>query len=215
LTSKGKGNKKKAGEVLKRLRKVYPQAGTRLVHKNTFQLLVATILSAQATDAQVNTVTEKLFKKYKTPADFAKADLRELKRLVKSAGYFNQKAKRIKESAKIISEKYGGKVPRTMEELVELPGVGRKTANIVLSYGFGRDEGIAVDTHVFRLSRRLGFSRANTPEKVEKDLMELIPKRQWGLVNGTLIFHGRAVCTARKPKHKECVLFNICPSRNI
>ncbi len=201
--------------MLRRLAKEYPEAGTRLLHGNAFQLLVATILSAQSTDAQVNRVTKKLFREYRTPAEFARADLRELKKIVRSAGYYNQKARRIKESAKIISGKYRGRVPRSMHELVQLPGVGRKTANIVLSYGFGKDEGIAVDTHVFRLSRRLGLSSANTAEKVEKDLMELLPRKKWGTVNSILIFHGRAVCTARNPKHGECVLFELCPSRGI
>ncbi len=212
LTSKETNN---AMEVIKRLKKEYPNARTRLVHKNTFQLLIATILSARATDEQVNAVTKKLFKKYKTPAQLAKVDLHEIKKIVKSAGYFNQKAKRIKEASRIICTKYNNKVPDSMSELVKLPGVGRKTANIVLSYGFGKDEGIAVDTHVFRLSKRLGLSNGSTPQKVELDLMKLIPKKEWSAVNTSFIFHGRKICNARNPKHKECILFDICPSRNI
>ena len=197
------------------MKKEYPGATTQLIHKNPFQLLVATILSAQAMDEQVNSVLPKLFRRYKTPGDFAKADLRELKRLVRACGYFNQKAKHIKASAGIILSDFNGRVPGTMAGLVKLPGVGRKTANIVLSYGFGRDEGIAVDTHVFRLSRRLGLSEGKTPERVETDLLEKIPEKDWNAVNGSFIRHGRRVCTARKPKHKECVLFDLCPSRDI
>jgi len=202
-------------EIVKRMKKNYPEATTELIHKDSFQLLISTILSAQSTDAQVNKVALALFKEYSTPKDFACADLKKLKKLIHSTGYFNQKAKRIKESSCIIVEKFNGSVPGSMDELVELPGVGRKTANIVLSYGFGRDEGIAVDTHVFRLSHRLGLSKAKSPDKTEQDLLELIPKKDWGIVNGSFILHGRRICTARKPNHKKCFLFDLCPSRKI
>lgn len=216
LTSKETSEKsKKAIEIVKRLKEEHPKATTKLIHKNPFQLLIATILSAQATDRQVNAVTESLFKEYSTPRDFANADLSELKELVRATGYFNQKAKRVKESARIITEQFNGRVPDSMPELLKLPGVGRKTANIVLSYGFGKNAGIAVDTHVFRLSKRLGLSEGESPNKVEADLMDLIPEKEWGYVNCTFIFHGRRVCTARKPEHKECVLFDLCPSKSI
>ena len=195
------------------MKKEYPGATTELMHGNPFQLLVATILSAQSTDAQVNKILPALFREFRGPKEFAGADLKELKKLVHASGYYNQKAKHIRAASKVIAEEFGGKVPDSMEELVKLPGVGRKTANIVLSYGFGRDEGIAVDTHVFRLSRRLGLSKAKTPEKVETDLLRQVPKKDWGAVNGSFILHGRRVCTARKPKHGECILSDLCPNR--
>ncbi len=195
------------------MKKEYPKATTELIHRDPFQLLVATILSAQSTDAQVNKILPSLFKKYKSPKQFSEANLKELKELIHSSGYFNQKAKRIKQSAKIIHEKFNNKVPESMSELVKLPGVGRKTANIVLSYGFGHDEGVAVDTHVFRLSHRLGLSKAKTPDSTEQDLLKLIPKKEWGAVNGSFILHGRRVCTARNPKHEKCVLFDLCPGK--
>lgn len=212
LTSRETSETLRAKEIIKRLKKEYPQATTRLIHKNPFQLLVATILSAQSTDRQVNAVLKKLFGKYKTPSDFANIKLSELKKIVKPSGYYNQKARHIKESARIISKEYSGKVPDSMSELLKLPGVGRKTANIVLSYGFGKNEGIAVDTHVFRLSKRLGLSNANSPERVELDLLKKIPKKYWGTINSTFIFHGRKICTARKPKHEKCVLSDLCPN---
>jgi len=205
--------KSNASEIVRRLKKEYPGATTELIHRNPFQLLVATILSAQATDGQVNSVLPALFRRYKTPKDFANADLRELKKLVHACGYFNQKAKNIKASAGVLVRDFNGKIPDSMGELTKLPGVGRKTANIVLSYGFGRDEGIAVDTHVFRLSKRLGLSKGKTPEKAEQDLLEKIPRKDWGAVNGSFILHGRRVCTARKPRHDKCVLFDLCPSK--
>ncbi len=197
------------------MKKQYPKATTELIHNNPFQLLVATILGAQSTDAQVNKVLPSLFKKFRTPRDFTEADIETLKALIHSCGYFNQKARHIKAAAKKIQADYNGKTPASMNELVKLPGVGRKTANIVLSYGFGRDEGIAVDTHVFRLSKRLGLSKARTPEKVERDLLRIIPKKDWGIINGSFIKHGRRVCTARHPKHSECILSDLCPSRDL
>lgn len=207
--------KNRAVEIIKRMKKQYPKATTELIHNDPFQLLVATILSAQSTDAQVNKVLPVLFQKFNSLDKFASADLNELKKLIHSTGYFNQKARHIKAAAKKIQEDYNGKIPDSMSELLKLPGVGRKTANIVLSYGFGKNEGIAVDTHVFRLSRRLGLSRAKTPEKVEKDLLGIIPVKDWSTVNGSFILHGRRVCTARNPKHSMCILFDLCPSRNL
>ncbi|MCX6801725.1 MAG: endonuclease III, partial [Candidatus Diapherotrites archaeon] len=177
--------------------------------------LVATILSAQSTDAQVNKILPALFRKYKSPKDFAKADLKELEKLVHSSGYYRQKAKHIKAASEMICEKFNGKIPDSMDSLLLLPGVGRKTANIVLSYGFGKTEGIAVDTHVFRISRRLGLSKANSPEKVEKDLLKIIPRKDWAAVNGSFILHGRRTCTARKTKHEKCALKDICPGKEI
>jgi len=207
--------KEKASEIVRRLKKEYPSATTELIHRDPFQLLIATILSAQSTDVQVNKVLPALFKKYDSPKKFSEANLKELKELIHSCGYFNQKAKRIKQSSKVIHEKFNDKVPESMSELVKLQGVGRKTANIVLSYGFGHDEGIAVDTHVFRLSHRLGLSKAKSQDNTEQDLLKLIPKNDWGAVNGSFISHGRRVCTARNPKHKKCVLFDLCPGKKL
>lgn len=216
MTSQEKtGKAKRAREIVQRLKKQYPKATTKLIHDDVFQLLIATILSAQSTDAQVNRVLPELFKKFKAPGDFANANLEELRELIHSTGYFNQKAKHIKATARKIQTDYNGKTPSSMKELVKLPGVGRKTANIVLSHGFGRNEGIAVDTHVFRLSKRLELSKARTPEKVEKDLIRIIPKKEWGTVNSLLVLHGRRVCTARNPKHSKCILYDLCPSRNL
>jgi endonuclease-3 len=173
---------------------------------------VATILSAQATDKQVNVVTKSLFKKYKTAKDYADADLSELEQDIRSTGFYRNKAKHLKNAAKLLVEKYDGKVPRTMDKLVELQGVARKTANIVLSNAFGIIAGIAVDTHVKRLSQRLGLTENKNPDKIEKDLMDIFPKIQWEKITNLLIFHGRNVCMARKPNCKECTLNKICPS---
>ena len=175
------------------------------------ELLVATILSAQSTDERVNIVTKSLFKKYNKPKDYAKADIKELEQDIRSTGFYHNKAKHIQESSRIIEEKYGGKVPKTMEELVELPGVARKTANIVLYNAFEITSGIAVDTHVRRLSNRLGLTENDNPDKIEQDLMKLIPKDQWMHFTDLLIFHGRRVCAAKKPNCAGCVLNKICP----
>ena len=194
------------------LREEYPAAKPALNYGNPLELLVATVLSAQCTDAQVNRVTEDLFKKYRTVEDYANADLRELEEDIYSTGFYKNKAKNIKASARLILERHNGGVPDTMGELVTLPGVGRKTANIVLSRGFGVIEGIAVDTHVKRLSGRLGFTNNSDPVKIEQDLMTLIPKNEFDSFSMTLILHGRKVCTARKPKCPDCVINNLCPS---
>ncbi len=202
--------KEKVRIIIERLKKEHPDAKIALKFENPLQLLVATILSAQCTDERVNEVTEKLFKKYKSAEDFVKVSLEELAEDIKSTGFYQQKAKYIQESCKIILEKYGGEVPRTMEELLELPGVARKTANIVLSNAYGIVEGIAVDTHVKRLSQRLGLVKSTQPEKIEKELMEIVPKEDWFIFPFLLQAHGRKVCIARKPKCELCVLKDLC-----
>jgi endonuclease III len=207
--------KEKITEVLRRLKKEYPDPKTALNFTGPFQLLSATILSAQATDVLVNKVTDKLFKKYRSIKDFAGAPLEELQQDVSSINFYKTKAKNIQASAKIILESFHGKVPKTMDELVTLPGVARKTANIILSNAYGIDEGIAVDTHVRRLTRLLGLTKNEDPVKIEQDLMAITPQADWGNISHLLIFHGRKICQAKKPKHNECVLYDICPSRNI
>ena len=205
----------KTKEIIRRLKREYPELKTALKFNNPFELLVATILSAQTTDVHVNKVTETLFKKYKTIKDYADAPLDTLRKDISSINFYNNKAKNIRASAKIIIEKFDSKVPKTMEELTSLPGVARKTANIILSNVYGINEGIAVDTHVKRLSYKLGLTKNEDPVKIEKDLMDITPKEEWGNLSHLLIFHGREICQAKKPKHKECVLYDICPSRNI
>lgn len=207
--------KEKLSEILKRLKKEYPHPEIALHFSVPFQLLAATILSAQATDVLVNKVTENLFKKYRTVKDYANAPLEALQKDVSSINFYKTKAKNIQASANMIIEKFGSKVPKTMEELVSLPGVARKTANIVLTNAYGINEGIAVDTHVKRLTYRLGLTKNEDPVKIEQDLIALTPKEDWGNISHLLIFHGRNICQAKKPKHGECVLDNICPSRDI
>lgn len=202
-------------EILKRLNKAYPKPKTALNFSDPFQLLVATILSAQTTDVLVNKVTENLFKKYRTVKDYADASLETLQKDIGSVNFCKTKAKNIQAGAKIIVAQFNSQVPKTMDELTILPGVARKTANIILSSAFGIHEGIAVDTHVKRLSYRLGLTKNADPVKIEKDLMAITPKKEWGNLSHLLIFHGRKICQARKPDHQECVLNNICPSRNI
>lgn len=208
--------KEKITVILKRLHKEYqgtPQ--TVLRFSSPLELLVATILSAQTTDVQVNKVTEGLFKKYGSARDFAGATPERLAKDIRSVNFFNNKAKNIQKAASVIMERFGGEVPQTMEELVTLPGVARKTANIVLSSAFGINEGIAVDTHVKRLAYRLGLTKHEDPVKIEQDLVRLTPQKEWGNLSHLLIFHGRKVCQARNPDHASCVLFDICPSRKI
>jgi endonuclease-3 len=208
--------KKQVADILKRLKKVYAGTPQTALHYSTpLELLVATMLSAQTTDVLVNKVTEGLFKKYRSVQDFADTTPEKLAQDIRSVNFFNNKAKSINKAAKLIVEKFGGKVPQTMEELVILPGVARKTANILLSSAFGINEGIAVDTHVKRLAFRLGLTKHDDPVKIEQDLTAFTPQKEWGNLSHLLIFHGRAICQARKPKHGECVLFDICPSRNI
>lgn len=203
--------KERAAKIIQILEKKYPDAKIALDYSNALELLVATILSAQSTDVTINQITKKLFKKYTKPEDYANADITALERDVKSSGFYHNKAKNIQKAAQLIIEKFGGKVPKTMEELIELPGVARKTANIVLFGAYGKVEGIAVDTHVRRLSQRLGLTENEDPEKIEKDLMLLVPKEKWMHLANLLIFHGRSVCFAKKPNCKGCELNEICP----
>ena len=198
--------------VTRLLRKHYPRARTALEFGNPLEILVATILAAQCMDERVNTITPGLFRKYPSAAAFARADRSELEDEIRSAGFFRNKAKAIVGAARRIVEEHGGVVPATMEKLVTLPGVARKTANIVLSAGYGKAEGIAVDTHAGRLSRRLGLSRHEDPVKIERDLMALVPKEDWLDFNFLLVEHGRAVCQARKPNCPGCFLRKLCPS---
>jgi endonuclease III len=197
-------------EVVEKLDSLYPQIKTPLLHSDVFQLLIATVLSAQCTDEQVNRVTPILFAKYPNPGAMARAPIRSLEKIVKSTGFFHVKARRIKEISRNIEDQFGGSVPNNMQDLIELPGVGRKTANIVLSAGYERIEGIAVDTHVFRLSRRIGLSEKNTPEKIEEDLMKITSKEKWPRLTLLLILHGRNICLARKPECQRCVLNEKC-----
>jgi endonuclease-3 len=199
-------------DVLTRLKAEYPGATTELRWTNPLELLVATILSAQTTDVQVNQVTESLFEKYRTAREYAEADSSELEEDIRQTGFFRNKARSLQGMARALLEDHDGEVPRTMNELVELPGVGRKTANVVLGNGFGIDEGVVVDTHVRRLSNRLGLSTERNPEKVERDLMQTVPKQDWTVFSHLLILHGRRVCKARKPDCPGCVLNDICPS---
>lgn len=194
------------------LRKEYPDAKIALSYRNPLELLVATILSAQCTDEQVNKVTVSLFKKYPTVESYARASLPGLEEAIKSAGFFRNKARNIKACCDLILEKFGGRIPQTMDELITLPGVARKTANIVLSNAFGIVEGIAVDTHVRRLAYRLGFTTENDPDKIERDLMAVIPGKYWFDLSYILIDHGRKICKARAPGCKRCVVRRLCPS---
>ncbi len=205
-------NREKIKIIIQKLEKLYPEAKTALKFQTPFQLLVATILSAQTTDDRVNKVTETLFKRMSTPQDFVKASIEDIMHEIKSVNFYKNKAKNIKKTAEMIVKNYNGNVPNKMEELVKLPGVARKTANILLSEAYGINEGIAVDTHVKRLAQRLALSKNNDPEKIEKDLMEITPKERWRDLSNLLILHGRRICQARNPKHNECVLFDICPS---
>lgn len=200
------------GEIVAILRENYPESRTALRHEDPFQLLVATILSAQCTDARVNMVTPSLFGKYPTAAHFARAKQAILEKEIRSTGFFRNKARNIIGAAKHIVAEHGGNVPDTMEELVALPGVARKTANIVLSSAYGKAEGIAVDTHVCRLSRRLGLSAEEDPVKIERDLMAIVPKGDWLDFNHLLVNHGRAICRAKKPRCPDCPLKRLCPS---
>jgi endonuclease-3 len=208
-------SRQKAKQILRLLKKKYPAPKTALKFKSPFELLASTILSAQSTDEQVNRTTAMLFRKYKSIKDYASVPLGELQKDVSSINFYRNKAKYIQGCAKMITERFGAKVPRTMEELLTLPGVARKTANIVLSGAYGINDGIAVDTHVKRLSNRLGLSKYKDPLKIEQDLMSATPKKEWANISFLLILHGRDTCTARNPKHDDCVLYEICPSRDI
>ena len=202
----------RAEKIYSRLEAAYPDAKCALDFTNPLQLLIATILSAQSTDRTVNTVTPALFKKYRSAKDFARAKTPELEEIVHSTGFFRNKTKSILGATRIIDERYRGEVPQTMEELLELPGVARKTANVVLGVAFGKAEGVVVDTHVQRLARRLEFSKEERPDKIEEDLMKLFPRDRWIHLAHLLIHHGRAICEARRPKCAHCPIEDLCDS---
>lgn len=204
-----------AATVYAELERLYPDAHCALVHKGPFQLLIATILSAQCTDERVNMVTPILFKKFKNPQAFVDAEQEEIEEVIHSTGFYRNKAKSIKGASQKIVDKYGGKVPQTMDELLELAGVARKTANVVLGNAFNKNVGVVVDTHVGRLSVRLGLTKNTDPKKVEQDLIALFPQDTWTMLSHLLIFHGRQVCNARKPKCETCTLADICPKNGI
>ena len=206
------GAKARVEPVFDRLQELYPQAETALVHHNPYELLVATILSAQCTDERVNKVTPALFDVAPTPAELHALDVEKLQELIRSTGFYRNKAKSLKGAAAAMVERFGGEVPKTMDELTSLPGVARKTANVVLGSAFGNAVGVVVDTHVKRLSRRLGFTAEESPEKIELDLMDLFPQKHWIRLSHSLILHGRKVCKARRPRCEECVLAPHCPS---
>ena len=202
-------------ELVRVLPKVYPNAHTELNFKKPLELLIATILSAQCTDKRVNLVTPALFERYRTAADYANAPAAELEKAIQSTGFFRNKTKSIRAATSTIVNKHNGKVPDTMAELRELPGVGRKTANVVLGNAFHKDEGIVVDTHVVRLSRRLRLTKHDDPEKIERELMKLVPREHWTNWSHWLIWHGRRRCYARKPDCAHCEVFRLCPSGKI
>jgi endonuclease-3 len=201
--------------IIKLLENQYPTARIALTFSNPLELLVATILSAQCTDAVVNKVTPALFDKYRSPKEYSEADTSELENIIHSCGFYRNKAKSIQGAARTLLEKYDGKVPDTMAEMLALPGVARKTANVVLHNAFGKEEGIAVDTHVKRVSRLLSLTTHNNPDLIEKDLMSIVPKGYWGRFTYLLIEHGRNICIARRPKCHDCVLSDLCPSAAI
>jgi endonuclease-3 len=205
----------RAREIVARLRREYPKSHTALNYRTPFELLAATMLSAQSTDKTVNRVTPALFTAYPHPAALAAAQQEEVEAIIHAAGFFRTKARHLIASAGIISRQYRGIVPQTMNELIALPGVARKTANIVLAQAFGRAEGIAVDTHVARLAQRLDLTREQRPEKIEQDLLRIIPRADWGALNTLLVDHGRAVCQARRPACAHCTLTRLCPKRGI
>ncbi|MBI2956337.1 MAG: endonuclease III [Acidobacteria bacterium] len=206
--------KERARRILARLDRAYPAASCALTHASPLQLLVSTILSAQCTDERVNQVTPSLFQKYRTAEEFATANPRELEQEIRPTGFFRNKAKSILGASKMIVEKFRGQVPRRMEELLELPGVARKTANVVLGTAYGIASGIVVDTHVTRLARRLDLTRQSDPKKIEQDLMQIIPRKKWIVFSHQLIWHGRLVCQARKPRCGECGVEDLCYSKD-
>jgi endonuclease-3 len=205
-------DKKRARKIVSLLRKAYPDARCSLNHASPLELLVATILSAQCTDERVNVVTAELFRKYRRPEDYTAVAQEELERDIRPTGFFRNKAKSIQGACRLIAERHGGRVPETMEELLELPGVARKTANVVLGNAYGITSGVVVDTHVSRLSQRLALTRETQPEKIERDLCELIPRDDWIDFSHLLISHGRALCKARTPLCAECFLLELCPT---
>jgi len=204
--------KQRVRKIISLLKRAHPDAKCSLNHSNAFELLIATILSAQCTDARVNLVTQNLFRKYRKPEDYLKVSTLELQQDIRTTGFFRNKTTSIQGTAKALTEQYGGIVPQTMPELLELPGVARKTANVVLGNAFGIHAGVVVDTHVTRLSHRLGLSEEKTAEKIEKDLIAIVPKKEWVIFPHLFIAHGRAICKARSPLCEECVLEKLCPS---
>jgi endonuclease-3 len=204
--------KERIRKIIRRLDRTYPDAQCELNHSNPLQLLVSTILSAQSTDKQVNIVTADLFGKYRSAADFAQASPADLEDQIRRLGFFRNKAKSIRACCRALLDRHGGRVPRTMEELIELKGVGRKTANVVLGNAFSINVGVVVDTHVARLSGRLGLTAKNTPDKIERDLMKLVPQAQWTVFSHWLIWHGRRRCFARKPDCAHCEVLSLCPT---
>ncbi|HKQ91135.1 MAG TPA: endonuclease III [Blastocatellia bacterium] len=205
----------RVAQIIRALKKAYPQATCALNHASPFELLIATILSAQCTDERVNIVTANLFRKYRKPEDYGAVPREELERDINSVTFFRNKARSLQEASRLLIEKYNGQVPQSLEELVELPGVGRKTANVVLGTAFGIPTGVVVDTHVSRLSQRLGLTANKQPEKIEADLIELLPKKDWIDFSHRLIWHGRRVCQARKPACEKCGLEKFCPSSTL
>jgi len=201
-------------EIIKRLEKVFPDK-LELNFSTPFELVVAVVLSAQERDAKVNEVTKELFKKFNTPQQFANASLEEIEKEISSVSFYRKKAEYIKKISQILVEEHGGEVPKSIEELEKLPGIGRKSANMILYNAFGINEGIAVDRHVLRVSQRLGLTKQQKPEKAEQELMKLVPKDQWGKFSNLLILLGRYICTAQKPKHSECPLYELCPSKEL
>jgi endonuclease-3 len=201
--------------IIARLRRRFPEARCALDHQEPLQLLVATILSAQCTDARVNLVTKDLFAKYHTASDYANANPEIFEQEIKSTGFFRNKTKSILGMAKALTERYGGRVPSSMEELTQLPGVGRKTANVVLGTAFGMNEGVVVDTHVGRIANRLKLTTQKDPVKIEQDLMKLVPRKDWTDFSHLLIHHGRQICDARKPKCEVCPINDLCPSARV
>ena len=204
--------KERVSRITEILTKTHPEAKVALKFSNPIEMLISTILSAQCTDERVNLITSDLFRKYRTPEEYANSDLKELESAIRSTGFYRSKAKNIRNACRMIVDKFHSQVPKTMEELTSLPGVGRKTANIVLSNAYGIVEGIAVDTHVARVSKRLGLAKSDDPEKIERDLMRIIPRELWFSFTYRIIEHGRKICTARKPLCPECPLNTICPS---
>jgi endonuclease-3 len=211
---RGDRSPERIAAILKALDEAYPNAVCALHHRTPWELLVATILSAQCTDVRVNMVTPELFKRFPTPAAMAKAELPELIELIRTTGFFNNKAKSIKGAAEAITNRFGGKVPQTLDELITVPGAARKTANVVLGVSFGKAEGVVVDTHVFRIAHRLDLAKGDTPQAVEQELMNILPKEKWIDFSHQVIHHGRQVCIARNPKCKDCNLETLCHSKD-
>ncbi len=210
-----KDRRERADQVYDILQDEYPDAHCALVHQNPYELTVATILSAQCTDERVNKVTPVLFDAYPTPEDLAGARQEDVEEIIHSTGFYRNKARNLIGMAEAVVEEHGGEVPRSMKALAALPGIGRKTANVVLGNAFGIDEGVVVDTHVKRISKRLGFTRHTNPKKVERDLIELFPRERWTMLAHLLIFHGRRICKARKPLCPECPVAHLCPSAEV